>query len=67
MIKIYGKTNCGRCQSLKNTLDEKKVAYEYIEDLKTLMMVASKARIMSAPVVEKEDKIYTMEQFLEVL
>lgn len=45
----------------------KKVAYEYIEDLKTLMMVASKARIMSAPVVEKEDKIYTMEQFLEVL
>jgi hypothetical protein len=37
------------------------------EDLKTLMMVASKARIMSAPVVEKEDKIYTMEQFLEVL
>ena len=27
MIKIYGKTNCGRCQSLKNILDEKKVPF----------------------------------------
>lgn len=67
MIKVYGKNNCSRCQILKNRLDEKKVDYEYSEDLKTLMMVASKARIMSAPVVEKDDKIYTMEQFLEVL
>lgn len=31
------------------------------------MMVASKARIMSAPIVEKDEVIYTMEQFLEVL
>lgn len=63
MIKIYGKTNCGRCQSLKNILDEKKVAYEYIEDLKTLMMVASKARIMSAPVVEKRIKFILWNNF----
>ena len=67
MIKVYGKTNCSKWQTLKNILDEKKVNYEYIEDLKTLMMVASKARIMSAPVVEKDEVIYTMEQFLEVL
>lgn len=67
MIKVYGKNNCSRCQILKNRLDEMKIDYEYIEDLKTLMMVASKARIMSAPVVEKDEKIYTMEQFLEVL
>ncbi len=67
MIKVYGKVDCGRCQTLKNILDEKKVAYKYIEDLKTLMMVASKARIMSAPVVERDGKTYTMEQFLEVL
>lgn len=67
MLKVYGKTNCSKCQTLKNILDEKKVDYEYIEDLKILMMVASKARIMSAPVVEKDGKCYTMEQFLEVL
>lgn len=67
MIKVYGKADCNKCQTLKNILDEKKVDYEYIEDLKTLMMVASKARIMSAPVVEKDGKTYTMEQFLEVL
>ncbi|WP_294703076.1 glutaredoxin domain-containing protein [uncultured Fusobacterium sp.] len=67
MIKVYGKVNCSKCQLLKNILDEKNVNYEYIDDLKTLMMVASKARIMSAPIVEKDEKIYTMEQFLEVL
>lgn len=67
MIKVYGKTDCGRCQTLKNILEDKKIEFEYIEDLKTLMMVASKARIMSAPVVEKDGKIYSMEQFLEVL
>lgn len=67
MIKVYGKVNCSKCQLLKNILDEKNVNYEYIDDLKTLMMVASEARIMSAPIVEKDKKIYTMEQFLEVL
>lgn len=67
MIKVYGKVNCSKCQLLKNILDEKNINYEYIDDLKTLMMVASKARIMSAPIVEKDEKIYTMEQFLEVL
>ena len=67
MLKVYGKENCGNCKNLKNILDEKKVEYEYIEDLKTLMIVASKARIMSAPVVEKDGKFYTMKQYLEVL
>ncbi|MGY0393765.1 MULTISPECIES: glutaredoxin domain-containing protein [unclassified Fusobacterium] len=67
MIKIYGKENCSRCQTIKGILDEKKVAYEYSDDLKTLMTVASKARIMSAPVVEKDGQYYTMEQFLEAM
>ena len=36
-------------------------------DLKTLMTVASKNRIMSAPVIEKDGKYYPMEKFLEVI
>lgn len=67
MIKVYGKQGCAKCESLKNILNNKGMEYEYIEDLKTLMMVASKARIMSAPVVEKDGNFYTMEKFLEVL
>ncbi|MDO4589020.1 MAG: glutaredoxin domain-containing protein [Fusobacterium sp.] len=67
MIKVYGKQGCTKCESLKNILNDKGMEYEYIEDLKTLMMVASKARIMSAPVVEKDGNFYTMEKFLEVL
>lgn len=67
MLKVYGKENCTKCESLKKILDTKEVGYEYIEDLKTLMIVASKARIMSAPVVEQNGKFYSMENFLEVL
>lgn len=67
MIKIYGKENCGRCQSLKTRLNNDNIEFEYIEDMKTLMIVASKARVMSAPVVEKDGVFYSMEKFLEVL
>ena len=67
MIKVYGKENCSKCLSLKGILTDKNIEFEYIEDLKTLMMVASKATIMSAPVVEYNDNVYTMEKFLEVI
>ena len=67
MIKVYGKENCSKCLSLKGILTDKNIEFEYIEDLKTLRMVASKARIMSAPVVEYNDNVYTMEKFLEVI
>ncbi|WP_022819981.1 glutaredoxin family protein [Fusobacterium russii] len=67
MIRVYGKENCGKCNSLKNILIEKNIDFEYIEDLKRLMIVASKARIMSAPVIEYNDNVYTMEAFLEVI
>lgn len=67
MIKVYSKDDCTRCVSLKKILEEKKLDFEYIEDLKTLMIVASKARIMSAPVVEYNGEIYSMERFLEVI
>ena len=43
------------------------VTVKYIEDMKTLMIVASKARIMSAPVVEYNDHVYSMEAFLQVI
>lgn len=67
MIKIFGKESCSRCESLKRTLDSRGIEYEYTKDLKALMTAASKARIMSAPVVEKDGKLYTMEKFLEVI
>lgn len=67
MIKVYGKENCSKCEELKSKLNNMGIEYEYIQDLKTLMMVASKARIMSAPVVEYKSSVYSMEKFLEVL
>lgn len=67
MIKVYGKVGCTKCVSLKDKLSADNVAFEYIEDLRTLMIVGSKAQIMSAPIVEYNNKFYTMEEFLEVL
>ena len=67
MIKVYGKENCSKCTSLKRILTDRHIEFEYIEDVKTLMRVASKARIMSAPVIEYNDNVYTMEAFLKVI
>lgn len=67
MIKVYGKENCSKCTSLKSILESRNLDFEYSDDLKTLMIVASKARIMTAPVVEYNNNFYTMEKFLEVI
>ena len=67
MIKVIGKEKWSKWKELKKILDNKDIEYKYTQDLKTIMIVASKARIMSAPVVEKDGKYYTMESFLEVL
>ena len=64
MIKVYGKENCSKCTSLKGILTDRNIE---IEDVKTLMIVASKARIMSAPVIEYNDTVYSMEAFLKVI
>lgn len=67
MIRVYAKENCVKCKTLKGILEGKQLAFEYVEDKKQLMMVASKARIMSAPVVEYGEKAYSMDDFLKVI
>lgn len=64
MIKIYGKENCSKCSELKMILENKGLEFEYLQDIKALRVAASKARIMSAPVVEFNDKFFSMEDFL---
>lgn len=67
MVKVYGKENCSRCERLKYYLNERKIPYEYILDKKELMIIASKARIMSAPVVVKDEKAYSFEDFVKLI
>jgi len=56
-----------KCKNLKSILEGKKMEFEYVEDKKQLMMIASKARIMSAPVIEYQEKVYSMDDFLKVI
>lgn len=65
MIKIYGKENCSRCNELKVILENKGTEFEYLQDIKALRIAASKARVMSAPVVEYNEKFFGMEDFLK--
>ena len=65
MIKIYGKENCRQCDELKGTLEVKGLEFEYIEDIRELRIVASKAKIMSAPIIEYNNKYFSMNEFLE--
>jgi len=65
MIKIYGKENCKQCEELKTKLINSDVKFEYIEDIKELRIVASREKIMSAPIVQYNGNFFTMGNFLE--
>ena len=67
MIKIYGKPNCPRCNGLKSELDSKNIEYEYTDDFKETAKIGSKHMIMSAPIIDFEDRVYSYDDFLSVL
>lgn len=67
-MKVYGKENCSRCESLKLELDLRGVDYEYIQDKKELAMIGSKHFIMSAPIVVYNDgSVHTYEEAMEYI
>ena len=63
MLKIYTKHNCPNCLQLKNVLINHNIPFEVIEDEKELMRVGSKYRIMSAPILEINEKYYSYQDF----
>ena len=63
MLKIYTKPNCPNCLQLKNVLINHNIPFEVIEDEKELMKVGSKSRIMSAPILEINEKYYNYQDF----
>lgn len=65
MIKVFGKDNCSKCEEIKVILENKNIKFEYFNDLKTLMLIGSKSRIMSAPIIEYNERYYSMEDFLK--
>ena len=63
MLKLYTKSNCPNCLQLKNILMKYNILFEYIVDEKELMRVGSKSRIMSAPIIEINEKYYSYQDF----
>lgn len=63
MLKIYIKNNCPNCLGLKNVLTNYNISFEVIDDEKELMKVGSKSRIMSAPILEINEKYYSYQDF----
>ena len=63
MLKIYTKKDCPNCLQLKNVLINNNIEFEYIIDEKELMKVGSKSRIMSAPILEINEKYYSYQDF----
>jgi len=57
-ITIYGLEHCSQCKMLKRKLEEKNIEFFYIEDEETIMKIAEKTGIMSAPIVEIDGKVY---------
>lgn len=67
MIKVYSKENCSNCNELKNILTNKGIEFEEIKNEKELMIVGSKSRIMSAPILEINEKYYSFQDFKNFL
>lgn len=63
MLKIYTKKDCPNCLQLKNVLINNNIGFELVEDEKELMKVGSKSRIMSAPILELNEKYYSYQDF----
>lgn len=63
MLKLYTKSNCPNCLQLKNVLTNHNIPFEVVEDEKELMKVGSKSRIMSAPILEINEKYYSYQDF----
>ena len=63
MLKIYTKNNCPNCLRLKNVLTNYNISFEVIDDEKELMRIGSKSRIMSAPILEINEKYYSYQDF----
>ena len=67
MIRIYSKENCSNCNELKWILTNKEIEFEEVQDEKELMIVGSKSRIMSAPILEINEKYYSFQDFKNFL
>ena len=63
MLKIYTKKDCPNCLQLKKVLNNYNIEFELVEDEKELMRIGSKSRIMSAPVLEMNEKYYSYIDF----
>lgn len=63
MLKLYTKQNCPNCLQLKNVLTNYNIPFEVVEDEKELMKVGSKSRIMSAPILEINERFYSYQDF----
>ena len=63
MLKLYIKSNCPNCSQLKNVLTNYNIPFEVVEDEKELMKVGSKSRILSAPILEINERQYSCLDF----
>ena len=64
MIKYYS-TGCPQCNQIKAVMDNKSIEYEYINDFNTVMDVAEKYNIMSAPFAEVDGQIMTSQELMK--
>lgn len=66
MIRFYS-TGCPMCNQLKSLMDSKKIDYDYVSDIDTVMEFADKHNIKSAPFAEVFDEIMTASQLLKYI
>lgn len=61
-IIVYGTKTCSQCKMLKRKLEEKNIEFFYIEDEDTIMKLAGKTGIMTAPIVEIDGLCFDLKE-----
>ena len=68
-IKVIGSKNCGRCQMVKQILDNKSIEYKYSlledfseEEQNDLINKAKNTGNMQFPLIIKDNKIITLQE-----
>lgn len=56
MIKLYS-SHCPQCMVVENTMKQKKIEYEVIDDAEKYMPIANENGIMSMPFADVDGKI----------
>ena len=65
MIEIYGGATCGKCDIIKNKLEDKKIKYTYSDNNEKVMEMSIEYGARSLPICIVDDEYYSFSEMVK--